>query len=221
MPFERLGQEFGEVEGAGLGLVVSGRLAEAMGGCVGGESQPRKGSTFWVVLPLATPDSLAQAKGSGPAVPSSVQSKGLLPATLLYIEDNPSNLQVMKAVVERPRPHWRFLSARDGVSGLSLARKHLPDLILLDLQLPGMSGDLVLTELRTTPETRALPVLLLSADATVHSRERLLALGANAYQPKPFNVAELLEQLDAMLAAAREHDQGRVRVSKSPGRTPA
>ena len=218
VPFERLGQEYGEIEGAGLGLVVSRRLAEAMGGCVGGESQVGVGSTFWVELPLATPDTLAQPASIGFAVASAVDSKTLLPATLLYIEDNPSNLQVMKAVIERLRPHWRFLSARDGVSGLIQAREHLPDLILLDLQLPGMTGDLVLTELRTDPPTQHLPVLLLSADATVHSRERLLALGANVYLPKPFNVAELLEKLDAMLAAAREQKRKRVRGRKPPER---
>ena len=219
VPFERLGQEYGEIEGAGLGLVVSRRLAEAMGGCVGAVSQVGEGSTFWVELPLAAQDAPARTASGGPTAPPASGSKASPPATLLYIEDNPSNLQVMKAVVERLRPHWHFLSARDGVGGLNLARKHPPDLLLLDLQLPGMSGDQVLTELRTAPRTRHLPVLLLSADATPHSRDRLLALGANAYLPKPFDVAELLKKLDAMLLAARRQNPKRTRGRKAPGQS--
>ncbi len=97
------------------------------------------------------------------------------------------------------RPNWRFLSAGDGASGLQQAREHLPDLILLDLQLPTMNGDGVLTELRVDPLISHTPVLLLSADATAQSRERLLALGANDYLSKPFSVAGLLSKLDALL----------------------
>ena len=219
VPFERLGQEYGEIEGAGLGLVVSRRLAEAMGGSVGGVSQVNEGSTFWVELPLAAPDASARTDSGGSAVPPALGGKASPPATLLYIEDNPSNLQVVKAVLGRLRPHWHFLSARDGVGGLSQAREHLPDLILLDLQLPALSGDQVLTELRADPRTRHLPVLLLSADATAHSRERLLALGANAYLSKPFSIAELLEKLDAMLPAARPRNPKRTRARKAPGQS--
>ena len=218
VPFERLGQEYGEVEGAGLGLVVSRRLAEAMGGCVGGESRVGAGSTFWVELPLARQEAPARDAEAGDALPPASEIKAPLAATLLYIEDNPSNLQVIKAVVARLRPHWRFLSARDGISGLRQVRKHLPDLVLLDLQLPGMGGDLVLAELRSDPVTRYLPVLLLSADATAYSRERLLALGADAYLPKPFNIAVLLEELDALLAGARAQNRLPVRGRKSAGR---
>ena len=204
VPFERLGQEYGDVEGTGLGLVVSKQLVEAMGGTLGARSEVGHGSTFWVELPTVSDvatdrDSNASAT-LGPAMTRADSS----PATLLYVEDNLSNLQVLKTVVERLRPHWTLLSAKDGQSGLDLARKHLPDLILLDLQLPGLKGDEVLSALRNDPTTVHLPVLMLSADATAHSRERLLALGANDHSPKPFNVHELLEKLERMLLDTRQ-----------------
>ena len=203
VPFERLGQELGEVEGTGLGLVVSKQLVEAMGGTLQVKSQVGKGSTFWVELPMAK-DTFEPADATpGPISEPTAAPKESPPATLLYIEDNVSNVQVIKTVVERLRPQWHFLSARDGKSGLRQAREHLPDAILLDLQLPGMNGDAVLAEVRADQEIRQIPVLLLSADATVHSRERLLALGANDYLSKPFNVAQLLERLDALLLASR------------------
>ena len=122
---------------------------------------------------------------------------------MLYIEDNASNVQVLKTVIERLRPQWQFQWARDGLKGLAQARELQPDIILLDLQLPGMSGDEVLSALRRDQATCHATVLLLSADATAHSRERLLALGATDYVSKPFNVASLLEKLDALLSKLR------------------
>ena len=203
VPFERLGQELGKVEGTGLGLVVSKQLMEAMGGGLHVKSQLGKGSTFWIELPMAAKTSAPTRVAAGPIPEPVTAPREPSPATVLYIEDNVSNVQVIKTVIERLRPQWRFLSARDGKSGLQQAREHLPDAILLDLQLPGMNGDLVLAEVRADPQMRHIPVLLLSADATMHSRERLLALGASDYLSKPFNVAQLLERLDALLLATR------------------
>ena len=197
VPFERLGQKAGKVEGTGLGLVVSKRMAEAMGGRLGVESRVDEGSTFWIELPEAAP--LHPAQISDFHSTSFEAAKGFSQASLLYIEDNDSNLQVVQMLLGRMRPQWRLLSAGDGASGLQQAREHLPDLILLDLQLPTMNGDAVLTELRADPRTSHIPVLLLSADATAQSREPLLALGANDYLSKPFEVAGLLSKLDALL----------------------
>ncbi len=202
VPFERLGREVSEIEGTGLGLVVSMRLVEAMGGKLGAESVLGEGSTFWIDLSAVEevlPEPTISLEAAATLVPAAEPRSS---ATLLYIEDNLSNLQVMKTILERLRPHWHYLSARDGQNGLRLAREHLPDLILLDLQLPGLKGDAVLEELRAEPNMKRLPVLMLSADATAHSRERLLALGATEYLSKPFNIAVLLEKIDAMLQAA-------------------
>ena len=107
-------------------------------------------------------------------------------------------------VIRRTRPRWHFLSARDGSTGLQQAREHRPNLVLLDLQLPGMTGDVVLRQLKADSGTSHIPVLLLTADATIRSRERLLALGADDYLPKPFDLAALLERMDALLQNTRE-----------------
>ena len=122
---------------------------------------------------------------------------------LLYIEDNLSNLQVMQMLLDRKRPQWRFVPARDGYQGLEQARQTLPEVILLDLQLPGMSGKEVFEQLRIDPATRDIPVVVLSADATTHSREHLLALGAKEYVSKPFQVQPFLALLDRVLGKSR------------------
>ena len=200
VPFERLGQELGEVEGTGLGLVVARQLMEAMGGSLHVKSQVGKGSTFWVELPVAANSPEPTGASVAPISAPPPAREEALPVTVLYIEDNASNVQVIKTIIGRMRPRWRFLSAHDGPSGLRQARECLPDVILLDLQLPGMNGDAVLAEVRADENIHRIPILLLSADATVHSRERLLALGANDYISKPFNVAQLLERLDVLLS---------------------
>ncbi len=208
VPFERLEFESSLVEGTGLGLVVSRRIAEAMNGSIGVQSEPGRGSTFWIELPLA--DTQALPPGSSPL------SIGPLPrpggassaVTLLYIEDNLSNVQVARMLFSRVRPHWRFLSARDGVTGLDVARRETPDLILLDLQMPGMSGADVMKELRADTLTRKIPVLVLSADATGRSREHLLGLGADAYIVKPFHVPNILDVLDDTLLVRQGQVEG-------------
>ena len=199
VPFERLGREFGEVEGSGLGLVVSRQLVEAMGGQLGVDSQVDFGSTFWIDLPAAPFPPLDAAAASGASAGAALSPREHSAATVLYIEDSASNREVVEMVVARLRPRWRVFSAQDGPGGLRLAQTLAPDLILLDLQLPGLAGDAVLRELRHHPRTARIPVLLLSADATSQSEERLLSLGASGYLPKPFKVAQLLEQIDTLL----------------------
>ena len=198
-PFERLSAAHGPIKGTGLGLAVSKQLVEAMGGQLGVESEPGRGSTFWIELPLASPAARPTAKASLNDTPD--PSPGEPPvATMLYIEDNLSNLQVVNALVTSQRPNWHFASALEGGAGLEQAVRILPDLILLDLQLPGMSGEEVLISLRREPATRHIPVIVLSADATTRSRERLLASGANDYLTKPFELDNLLEVADQMLS---------------------
>ena len=199
VPFERLGKELGGAAGTGLGLVVSKRLAEAMGGRLGVESQVQAGSTFWIDLPAAVSTEMVTAGECAPEPAAASDGGAASTATVLYIEDNLSNLQVMETVAQRLRPGWRFLSAADGIEGLRLVRDQRPDAVLLDLQIPGLAGDAVLAALRADPAMARLPVLLLSADATPQSRDRHMALGANGYMTKPFNLAELVEQIDTLL----------------------
>lgn len=201
-PFERLGAAHGPIKGTGLGLAVSKQLVERMGGNLRVTSEEGRGSTFSIDLPLgASPDAPPAEPLPIGEVPEKRQDP-LPDATLLYIEDNPSNLQVVKLLLGRERPHWHFLSADQGSTGLELARQIVPSLILLDLQLPGISGEEVLRTLRQNPETHDIPVIVLSADATRHSRERLLANGANAYLTKPLDLDGLLTLADATLKAA-------------------
>ncbi len=201
-PFERLGAAHGPIKGTGLGLAVSKQLVERMGGSLRVTSEEGRGSTFGVDLPLST--SLTALPADHLHIGGSPKKQAETPpdATLLYIEDNPSNLQVVKTLLSHERSHWQFLSAVEGSTGLELARQIVPTLILLDLQLPGMQGEEVLKELRRDPVTAHLPVIVLSADATSHSRERLLANGANAYLTKPFDLEDFLTLADQTLLNA-------------------
>ncbi len=195
-PFERLGADLKQIEGTGLGLVLSKGLIETMGGHIGAESSPA-GSTFWIELqpaqaPIETADSDLHELAA-------LQAASALPAaTVLYIEDNLSNLKLIERILEE-RPEVNLISAMQGSLGLDLAQQHRPDLILLDLHLPDLQGDLVLAQLRSNPATRTTPVVVLSADATQGRIERLLAQGANDYLSKPIDVHRFLAVLETYI----------------------
>ncbi len=201
-PFERLEAAHGPIKGTGLGLAVSKQLVERMGGQLRVASEEGHGSTFSIELPPGIALAAAAAGRLLVAESAQTQAETTPAAMLLYIEDNPSNLQVVKSLLARERSHWQLLSADEGSSGLELARQFQPALILLDLQLPGMQGEEVLAVLRRDPGTRQIPVIVLSADATERSRERLLAAGANAYLTKPLDLEGLLTLADQTLLAA-------------------
>jgi signal transduction histidine kinase/ActR/RegA family two-component response regulator len=198
VPFDRLGAERTEVEGAGVGLALSRRLAEAMGGAIGVQSTYGEGSVFSVDLPLAEGpveryDRLNGA-GATPAAARPVARKH----KIVYIEDNVSNIRLIERVLEQ-RGDVQLIPAMQARLGIGLAREHRPELILLDLHLPDMDGAEVLRELRADPLTAATPVVVVSADATVGQVDRLLAQGANAYLTKPLDVQEFLSVLERVL----------------------
>jgi PAS domain S-box-containing protein len=200
-PFDRLGAEATAVEGTGLGLALSKRLIEAMGGAVGVESVVDAGSTFWIELPLGEPPS-ADPEGAAPQGAADQQAPAAHAKmhSILYIEDNLSNLNLMEHILDR-RQGLRLLAAMQGSLGLELAREHHPDLILLDLHLPDMAGSDVLRELKTNLSTRDIPVVVVSADATSGQKARLLDAGARAYLTKPLDLKEFLALTDAILEA--------------------
>jgi signal transduction histidine kinase/CheY-like chemotaxis protein len=205
VPFERLGGEQRGVEGAGLGLPLSERLAQAMGGTLKVSTTAGQGSTFWVELPLAEgPVQRAERRQDlpAPAEPEAEPQPAPPALTVLYIEDNLSNLQLVERVLSR-RPGVRLISAMRPQLGLDLARQHHPDLVLLDLHLPDMPGQEVLDRLRAEPSTADVPVVILSADARPSLIEDLLARGVRAFMTKPLDVKELLDLLDAVAGERR------------------
>jgi CheY-like chemotaxis protein/anti-sigma regulatory factor (Ser/Thr protein kinase) len=197
VPFDRLGAEATGVEGTGLGLALSKSLVAAMSGTMDVRSEPGTGSTFSVELAVAPgPEAagLAAVAADGPLAAAA------RPQTILYIEDNLSNLRLVESILSR-RPGVTVLSAMQGRVGLDLARHHLPDLVLLDRHLPDIPGEEVFRLLAEDPRTRAIPVVMLSADAILTGVQRLLDAGVRAYLTKPLDVRRLLDVIDETLEA--------------------
>ncbi|WP_296442649.1 hybrid sensor histidine kinase/response regulator [Rhodoferax sp. UBA5149] len=201
-PFNRLGQEAGAEEGTGIGLVVSKRLVELMEGEIGAQSTVGAGSVFWVELKLADAPQLVHDTGE-PLTPvqTPVQSDAAL-RTLLYIEDNRANMALVEQLIAR-RPDMRLLGAGDGVRGIELARSHRPQVILLDINLPGISGLQALKILREDPVTTYIPVLALSANSMPHDIEKGLEAGFFGYLTKPIKINEFMAALDRALEFAK------------------
>ena len=192
-PFDRLGAEERVVEGTGLGLALSKRLAEVMGGTVGAESTVGLGSRFWVELPRVE----GPAAGIDLPVAAPAQAPDAV-GTVLCIEDNLPNIRLIERLLAH-RPGVTLLSAMQGGLGLELAREHRPGLILLDLQLPDITGADVLHRLQHDPRTRRIPVVVISADATPGQIRRLRAAGVREFLTKPLDVKRLLQLLDDVL----------------------
>jgi CheY-like chemotaxis protein/anti-sigma regulatory factor (Ser/Thr protein kinase) len=196
-PFERLGADQTNVEGAGIGLALSRRLAEAMDGVLDVESVEGQGSTFWIELALTEGpvERHQRTVGSTSAPPAPVTDTR---HTMLYIEDNLANVKLIEHVIAY-RPEIHLITAMQGRLGIEIAEQHLPELILLDLHLPDIGGEQVLAELRANPTTAATPIIVLTADATERQHARLIAAGATAYVTKPIDVRQLLELVDSNL----------------------
>jgi signal transduction histidine kinase/ActR/RegA family two-component response regulator len=200
-PFNRLGQEAGAQEGTGIGLVVTRRLVELMNGTIEVTSSPGVGSVFTIELGTTAPLVPHTGAGEERAAAPAAQGNGA-PHLLLYVEDNPANLKLVEEIV-RFRPDLRLLAAGDGPLGLSLARAHRPDLILMDLNLPGMSGLEVLAQLQREPATKDIPVIALTANAMARDIERGMAAGFFRYLTKPIDIDKFNEAIDLTLAQLR------------------
>ena len=167
-----------------------------MGGTIGFDDAEGGGSLFWVELAeTMSPDARAGLDASRAPTPGDATRRG----TVLYIEDNPSNLRLVERVLAE-QAAIRFIPAMQGRLGLSLAREHRPDLILVDLHLPDISGEDVLREIRSDPLLARTPVIVLSADATPGQVRRMVAAGARAYLTKPLDVRQLLTHIDQALS---------------------
>lgn len=201
-PFNRLGQEASTEQGTGIGLVVCKRLVEWMGGTIGVQSTLGSGSAFWVELEL-TAQPLAAAAIALPQVATPAMAVAEAQRqTLLYVEDNPANLMLVEDLMAR-RDDIRLLSARDASRGIEIAREALPDVILMDINLPGISGIQALRLLADDPLTAHIPVLALSANAMPRDIEKGLQAGFFRYLTKPIKVPEFMKTLDVAMQFAR------------------
>jgi signal transduction histidine kinase/ActR/RegA family two-component response regulator len=201
-PFNRLGKEAGAEEGTGIGLVMTKRLIETMGGAIGVESTVGKGSEFWVEIGLTGAPQTAFHALEEAAIDDRDLPAGTPIKTVLYVEDNPANLELVEQLVARRRD-LRLLSASDGELGLEYARTYLPELILMDINLPGISGIEAMKALRADPATAHIPILALSANAVPRDIEKAIAAGFSGYVTKPINVARFMTLLDDALAPAQ------------------
>ena len=206
VPFERLGAEQTAVEGTGIGLPLARALTEAMRGRLTASSVLGQGSAFTVSLPRAPDLVHIPAPGLAPASPTA-RPHGPAGASIsvLYIEDNPANVELVTRFL-KGKPNIRIRAETTGRAGIESATRDVPDIILLDLHLPDMHGEQVLSKLKAEPATAAIAVVVLSADASRGVVHRLLASGALAYLTKPIELAELGTLLDTF-AAARAQDQ--------------
>jgi PAS domain S-box-containing protein len=202
-PFNRLGQETGNVTGTGIGLVVTKRLAELMGGAIGVESTVGVGSVFWCELAsAAAPQHDFHSSDAEIPLPAPM-AVGTPQRTLLYVEDNPANLELVEHLIAR-RPDIHLLTAVDGALGIEVARARLPTVILMDLNLPGMSGIMALQTLREDPATAHIPVVALSANAMPRDIEKGLDAGFFRYLTKPIRFKEFMDTLDVAMEFAEK-----------------
>jgi PAS domain S-box-containing protein len=197
-PFNRLGRASTEEEGTGIGLVVCKRLVELMGGVIGVESAVGTGSVFWFELNLTTEPQPSDIVSTAVAVAQEQGPARTRLRTLLYVEDNPANRMLVEDLVAR-RPDIRLLTAEDASRGIEIARATLPDVILMDINLPGISGIQALGILAEDPATAHIPVVALSANAVPRDIERGLKAGFFKYLTKPIKVNEFMDTLEVAL----------------------
>jgi CheY-like chemotaxis protein/anti-sigma regulatory factor (Ser/Thr protein kinase) len=216
-PFNRLGKEAGLEEGTGIGLVVTKRLVERMGGSVGVESTVGMGTVFWIELGQTSPPQFAhhEPEASEATTPAALPlPDGTLRRTVLYVEDNPANLELVEQLIER-RPDLRLLSAADGSLGIEFARAHRPDVILMDIHLPGISGVEAMKILRADPATAHIPIIALSANAVPRDIAAGLEAGFFCYLTKPIKVNLFTQALDAALNSS-DTEPGQPAAKETP-----
>jgi PAS domain S-box-containing protein len=202
-PFQRAGQETGPIEGTGIGLAITKRLADLMGGSVGFRSSEGNGSEFWIDVPVHRPraEDRAQLRADLARKESALAGPHGPHYQVVYIEDNPSNIAFMEDLIT-DFERVELVTAPTAEIGIELIRARQPHLIIMDINLPGMNGFEATRRLREIPETRGIPIVALSAAAMVHDRGRVAEAGFYRYLTKPVKVDELAGVLEELLVGA-------------------
>jgi len=205
-PFERLGYENSDIEGTGIGLTITRELLNIMGGEVGVISHVEKGSMFWVELPLSEPGGNTINTDTAKSTQChEVSSEIIGVRTILYVEDNPSNMSLMKHILAMV-PEYKMIEAHNGEIGIAMAEKHQPDLILMDINLPGMDGVTAMKQLASMDKTKHIPIVAVSANAMPNDVAQALEAGFHDYLTKPFQVDRLFEVLKQIFSQATQSD---------------
>ena len=203
-PFERLGHELGQIDGTGIGLSISEQIIEKLEGHIGFESEYNVGSCFWVDIPLSSQQTEIEEEPVGEIEASRAGSGNGVDKvyTLLYIEDNLDNLHLMEAIIDQFK-HLRLLSAPNALIGYDLSTSKKPDLVLMDINLPGMNGFQALKRLRDTHETSEIPVIAVTSNSQPQDIEAGMKAGFNAYLTKPIKVSDLMRTIERTLATIK------------------
>jgi len=197
IPFERIGAEKTTTEGTGLGLAVVKKLMDAMGGNIGVESVLNEGTTFWIEFPVTESQYSIVEKTSGKI--AIIKEHAEMNGLVLYIEDNSSNIELVEQILSEQFPGVRMIFEMNGMQGVKMATELKPDLIFLDLNLPDMHGSEVLKLLQENANTKHIPVVVISADAMPHQKQKLLKIGAKDYLTKPLEVYSFLRLVELWL----------------------
>jgi PAS domain S-box-containing protein len=198
-PFERFDVNAEKIEGTGIGLTISKQIIEMMKGTIGFESLIGEGCFFYIDLPVAKPSSLPPKVVEAADTNSHSLTKNNK-NKILYVEDTQANVELMKQVLARTSPHIELITAPDGLAGIELAQTENPDLILMDIHMPGMDGKTAFKKLQTIESTKDIPVIALSADAMYGDIDKVMRMGFNDYITKPIDLAKLLSTIDKILA---------------------
>ncbi len=207
-PFNRLGHEASQIEGTGIGLTITRELLHLMGGDIGFESEPGIGSMFWIEMPVAdmaashaNAEALASDAQNSNAFPVTKLSEKMSARTVLYVEDNPANLMLMERIIENQAPELELISANNAEVGIELASTGIPDIILMDINLPGMDGIEATKHLKKNQTTKHIPVIAITAAAMPAEVEKGREAEFFAYITKPIKVPELMSVIRDALAS--------------------
>ncbi len=197
-PFNRLDAEYSAIEGTGIGLTITRRIVEMMGGTIEVESEVGMGSRFLITLPSASNTAFLEPPKTSATIETPTFQSRSRQQLVLYIEDNPSNIRLISQILERQQ-HIRLITAHTPELGIELARAHRPDLILLDINMPNLNGFQVLSIFQNDSIVKSAPVVAITANAMPHDIERGKAAGFADYLTKPFDIAQFNSVLDDLL----------------------